>query len=103
MKTRFNKILTVITAVTFVAAFAINIQASFSDPFNGMSDEAVALTTTGVTSETTRVVEMYCKNLPSKNIGKCYEDTSGGTITLKCTKQDNNRDCYALGGTATFE
>jgi hypothetical protein len=46
MKTRFNKILTVITAVTFVAALTLNIQASLSDPFAGMSDGAVALTTT---------------------------------------------------------
>ncbi len=53
MKTRFNKILTVITAVTFAAALTLNIQASLNDPFAGMSDEAVALTTTGVTSETT--------------------------------------------------
>jgi len=45
MKTSFNKILTVITAVTFVAALTLNIQASLSDPFAGMSDEAVALTT----------------------------------------------------------
>ena len=46
MKTRFNKILIVITAITFVAALTLNIQASLSDPFSGMSDEAVALTTT---------------------------------------------------------
>ena len=45
MKSRINKILTIITAVTFVAALAINVQASFNDPFAGMSDEAVVLTT----------------------------------------------------------
>jgi len=45
MKTRFNKILTAITAITFVAALTLNIQASLNDPFSGMSDEAVALTT----------------------------------------------------------
>ena len=53
MKTRFNKILTVITAVTFAVALTLNIQASLNDPFAGMSDEALAQTTSGVTSETT--------------------------------------------------
>ena len=46
MKSKFNNILTVITAVTFVAALTINIQASFNDPFAGMSDEAITMTTT---------------------------------------------------------
>ena len=32
MKKIFNKILTIITAVTFVAALTLNIQASLSDP-----------------------------------------------------------------------
>ena len=53
MKTRLNKILTVITAVTFVAALTLNIQASLNDPFAGMSDEAVALTTSDC--DTTRI------------------------------------------------
>ena len=47
MKSRFNNILAIITAVTFVAALTINIQASFNDPFVGMSDANIALTTTG--------------------------------------------------------
>jgi len=46
MKKRINKILTVITAVTFAAALTLNIQASLNDPFTGMSDEALAQTTT---------------------------------------------------------
>ncbi len=53
MKTRLNKILTVITAVTFVAALAINVQASFNDPFAGMSDAAIVQTTSDTSGETT--------------------------------------------------
>ncbi len=55
MKTKLNKILTTITAATFVAALAINVQASFNDPFAGMSDEAMAQTTSSATSETTGI------------------------------------------------
>jgi len=58
MKTRFNKILTVITAVTFAAALTLNIQASLSDPFAGMSDGALTMTTSD--EETSGYIEYDC-------------------------------------------
>lgn len=68
MKTRFNKIVTLITAVTFASALTLNIQASLSDPFAGMSDEALAQTTTDI--ETTMVL-----NPPWEK--HCHPDISG--------------------------
>jgi len=53
MKTRLNKILTIITAVTFVAALTLNVQASLNDPFSGMSDAAIMQTTSDTSGETT--------------------------------------------------
>ncbi len=70
MKSRFNKILTIITAVTFVAALAINVQASFNDPFAGMSDEAIVQTTSDTSGETTEINwppwewEIYTEDIP---------------------------------------
>ena len=65
MKSRMNKILTVITAVTFVAALTINIQASFNDPFAGMSDAAITSSTSGGTT----VVEIPCANATIAPVG----------------------------------
>jgi hypothetical protein len=46
--------------------------------------------------------EIYCKNRPSLNDGKCEESTSGGIVTIKCTPTDTTaeQDCYGLGGSS---
>ena len=95
MKTRFNKILTVITAVTFVAVFAINIQASFNDPFAGMSDAAIAQSTTGSTSETTGGAPCdQC--VVTKKVGFV-------TITLfSCRSIEENESCSTENGGVTL-
>ncbi len=60
MKTRFNKILTAITALTFVAALTLNKQASLSNPFIGMSDEAITQSTSDITYGTTQPYAQCC-------------------------------------------
>ena len=69
-----------------MAAFAINIQASLNDPFAGMSDEALAQTTSGVTSETTG------PGLPTE----CY-DKFNAYATLFHKTLVNFRDCDLPG------
>ena len=86
-----KKVISFIGLALFVGAVAFNVQMTNS---NKQGNEVILKNIEALASGS----EAYCKNLPSKNDGKCYEYTEGGDYVVACRKQDDNQDCYGVAG-----
>ena len=66
--TRFNQILKNLAAAAFLTALAVNVKVTLTDPFVGMSEEAIAETTSAPCNSGTIV----CVYSPGDFIGDCW-------------------------------
>jgi hypothetical protein len=86
--TKLSKILRILAAAAFLTAMAVNVKVTLTDPFVGMSEEAVAQTTSDTSSSQTLdpnacyclVNYLYQEGHHPVSTGKCFREAYGPDI-----------------------